>query len=89
VSLQSEKTGKARHFITVGLRDDQLAKVLDKHGVKYSAAVESQFLGDLIFMWIISFAMIFLLRGYLGRKMGGGPFFRLYQRSRFVCGNDL
>ena len=71
LTLTDKKTGKPRHFVTVRLRDDQLAKALDKHGVKYSAAVESHFLSNLLFTWIIPFGIIFLLWGYLGKKMGG------------------
>jgi len=71
LNLMDKKTKKPRHFITVRLRDDQLAKALDKNGVKYSAAVESHFLRNLIFTWIIPFGIIFLLWGYLGKKMGG------------------
>ncbi len=71
LKLTDKKTGKPRHFVTVRLRDDQLAKALDKHGVKYSAAVESHFLSNLLFTWIIPFGIIFLLWGYLGKKMGG------------------
>jgi cell division protease FtsH len=71
LKLTDQRTGKPRHFITVRLHDDQLAKALDKHGVKYSAAVESHFLSNLIFTWIIPFGIIFLLWGYLGKKMGG------------------
>ena len=64
------KTGKPGHFITVPLYNADLAKELEKHGVKYSVAVESHFLTNLLFAWIIPFAVIFLLWGYLGRKMG-------------------
>ncbi|MBW1733995.1 MAG: ATP-dependent zinc metalloprotease FtsH [Deltaproteobacteria bacterium] len=71
LKLMDQKTGKPRRFITVRLRDDQLAKALAEKGVKYSAAVESHFLSNLIFSWIIPFAIIFLLWGYLGKKMGG------------------
>jgi len=71
LNLMDQKTGKPRRFITVRLRDDQLAKALDQQGVKYSAAVESHFLSNLIFTWIIPFGIIFLLWGYFRKKMGG------------------
>ena len=71
LKLMDQKTGKPRHFTTVRLRDSQLAKALDKHGVKYTATVENHFLNNLIFTWIIPFGIIFLLWGYLGKKMGG------------------
>jgi cell division protease FtsH len=71
LKLTDQKSGGKRHFITVRLHDDKLAKALDAHGVKYSVVVQSHFLSDLLFMWIIPFGIIFLLWGYLGKKMGG------------------
>ncbi len=70
LKIVDQKTGKPRRFITVRLRDDQLAKALDQHGVKYRAVVEDHFLRDFIFTWLIPLGIIFLFWGYLGRKMG-------------------
>lgn len=70
LKIVDQKTGKPRRFITIRLRDDQLAKVLDQHGVKYRAVVEDHFLRDFIFTWLIPLGIIFLFWGYLGRKMG-------------------
>ena len=64
------KTGKPGHFITVPLYNSDLAKELEKHGVKYSVAIESHFLSNLLFTWIVPFGLIFLLWHYLGKKMG-------------------
>lgn len=66
----NQKEGKSRHFVTIPLHDAELASALEKHGVKYSVALENHFLRDLLFTWIIPFAIIFLIWGYLGRKMG-------------------
>ncbi len=71
LKLRDQKTGKPRRFITIRLRDAQLVKTLDQYGVKYTATVENNFLSNLIFTWIIPFGIIFLLWGYLGKKMGG------------------
>jgi len=71
LKLMDQKTGKPRRFITIRLRDAQLVKTLDQYGVKYTATVENNFLSNLIFTWIIPFGIIFLLWGYLGKKMGG------------------
>ena len=70
LKLTDKKSGKPRNFITVPLYNPDLARDLEKHGVKYSVAVESHFLRDLLFTWIIPFAVIFLLWGFLSRKMG-------------------
>jgi cell division protease FtsH len=64
------KTGKPSRFITVPLYNADLANELEQHGVKYSVAVESHFLSNLLFTWVIPFAVIFLLWGFLSRKMG-------------------
>ncbi|MBW1767179.1 MAG: ATP-dependent zinc metalloprotease FtsH [Deltaproteobacteria bacterium] len=68
--LTDPKTGKPRRFVTVPFYNADLTKDLKKHGVKYSVAVESDFLPNLLFNWIIPFGMIFLLWGFLSRKMG-------------------
>ena len=68
--LTDEKSGKPRRFVTIPLYNSDLAKDLEKHGVKYSVAVESHFLQNLLFNWVIPFAIIFLLWGFLARKMG-------------------
>jgi len=70
LNLKDEKTGKPRRFVTIPLYNTDLASALEKHGVKFQVALESHFLRDLIFTWIIPFAIIFLLWGYLSRKMG-------------------
>jgi len=70
LKLKDKKTGKPRHFITVPLHDPDLVAALEKHGVKYNVAIESHFLSNLLFSWVIPFAVIFLLWGVLARKMG-------------------
>lgn len=68
--LLDQKTGKPRRFVTVPLYNADLARDLEKHGVKYSVAVESHLLTNLLFTWIIPLVLIFFLWSYLGRKMG-------------------
>ncbi len=70
LKIMDKKTGKPLHFITVPLYNANLAKELDKHGVKYSVVVENHFLSNFLFTWIIPFGLIFLLWFYLGQKMG-------------------
>jgi cell division protease FtsH len=70
LNLKDEKTGKPRRFMTIPLYNTDLASALEKHGVKFKVASESHFLRDLIFTWIIPFGLIFLLWGFLSRKMG-------------------
>ncbi len=70
LKIMDKKTGKPLHFITVPLYNADLEKQLEKHGVKYSVAVENHFLSNLLFTWIIPFGLIFLIWYYLGQKMG-------------------
>ena len=70
LKLIDEKTRKPRRFVTIPFYNADLARELETHGVKYSVAIESHFLSNLFFAWIIPLGMIFLLWGYLGRKMG-------------------
>ncbi len=69
LKLKNKETGKPIHFVTVPLHDAHLANALEKHGVKYSVALENHFLSDLIFTWIIPFGIIFLLWGFLSRRV--------------------
>ena len=64
------KSGKPRYFVTVRLEDPALAKVLDQHNVRYRVAVQHHFFSNLIFGWILPFAFIFALWGFLARRMG-------------------
>lgn len=70
LKIMDKKTGKPLHFITVPLYNANLAQQLERHGVKYSVAVENHFLSNLLFTWIIPFGLIFLIWYYLGQKMG-------------------
>ncbi len=70
LKLMDQKTNKLRRFITVPLYNAELAKDLENHGVKYNVAIESHFLRDLLFAWIIPFAAIFLLWSFFSNKMG-------------------
>ncbi len=91
LKITDKKTDKPRRFITVPLRDPSLANALEKHGVKYSVAVESHFLGNLLFTWIIPFAVIFLIWGYLGRKMGsaGMNFLNIGKNKAHIHADNL
>jgi len=72
LTLTDEKTHKPRLFITVPLWDDELAKSLKKHGVKYSVQQNSNWLGNFIVSWVLPFGLLFLLWGWMGKRMSGG-----------------
>ncbi len=65
------KTGKQRHFITVPLWNNELAEELEKNGVKYTVRQESGWLTNFIFSWVLPFGVIFLLWGWMGKRMAG------------------
>jgi cell division protease FtsH len=70
LKLKDEKTGKPREFITVPLPNNELAQLMEKHGVQYTVRHESHWLGTLL-SWIVPFALLFLVWTWLSRKMSG------------------
>lgn len=70
LKIKDKKTGQPIHFITVPLYNPYLAKELKEHGVQYSVELENDFLGNLIFNWILPFGLIFFLWYYIGQKIG-------------------
>jgi cell division protease FtsH len=76
---QSEKSRSEqiqRQFTVVPLTDPTLLKDLQTHNVTYQGKVESHFFSHLISNWIVPFAILFLVWGWIMRKMGsGGPDF--------------
>ena len=76
-SEKSRQTQIQRQFTVVPLSDPTLLKDLQQHGVTYQGKVESHFFSHLISNWILPFAILFLVWGWIMRKMGkdGGPGF--------------
>jgi len=66
-----------RQFTVVPLNDPTLQEDLQQHGVTYQGKIESHFFSHLIANWIIPFGILFLVWGWIMRKMGkgGGPGF--------------
>lgn len=61
-----------RHFVVTPLSDPRLVETLQKHGVEFLGKVESHFFRNLFSNWILPFGVMFLLWGFLMRRMGGG-----------------
>jgi cell division protease FtsH len=72
---QEAKDQVKRQFIVVRLQDPNLIQDLQAHGVDYRGKIESDWLGHLFTNWIIPFGIMFLIWGWLIRKMGRGPDF--------------
>ncbi len=68
-------THEPRRFYTVPLLNDALAQRLAQHGVKYSVEPGSSGIVAFVLSWIIPFALLFLLWGWMGRRMSGSNAF--------------
>jgi cell division protease FtsH len=62
-----------RHFRVTPLENPALLKRLEQHGVDYRGEIESHFFSNLFWNWIVPFAVLSLLWGFLMRRMGRGP----------------
>jgi cell division protease FtsH len=65
------KTGKPKEFVTLVPQNDEVAKELLEHNVKFTVVYEDNWLRNLLFNWILPFGFIFLLWGWFARRMGG------------------
>ncbi|HFD79183.1 MAG TPA: ATP-dependent metallopeptidase FtsH/Yme1/Tma family protein, partial [Gammaproteobacteria bacterium] len=70
LTLMDEKTGKPRRFITVPLWNNELAEELQKNGVRYSVRESSNWLTNFLFNWVLPFGLLFLLWGWMAKRMG-------------------
>jgi len=85
------QTGQPRHFITVPLWNNELAKELEEKGVKYTVRQSNNWLSNFIFGWVLPFGLLFLLWGWLGRRMGtaGKGFLNIGNRIRIHAEGDV
>ena len=71
-TLKPESPGAPpRPFITVPLWNQELAQTLEKQGVKYTVRYGGNWLGNFIFNWLIPIGILFLIWGWLARRMTG------------------
>jgi len=64
-------TNKPKLFVATIPHNNELAKQLSEHHVKFVATQENHWLRNMIFQWIIPFGLIFLVWGWLSKRMGG------------------
>ena len=64
LKLKDDKTGKPREFVTVPMKDNELAQLLVKHGIQYTVRVQIHWLGSLL-SWVVPFVLFFLVWGWL------------------------
>ncbi len=71
LTIKDPATGKPKPFVTAVPKDHELAKELSQHKVKYTVVHENNWLGNLLFNWILPFSFIFLLWAWFAKRMGG------------------
>ncbi len=69
---EREKALKRQFFVT-RLEDPKLLEDLQSQGVDYRGRIESDWLRNLFFNWIIPLILLVVVWGYVFRRMGGGP----------------
>jgi cell division protease FtsH len=70
LSETDAKTHDPRTFLTERPEDDALAQSLAQHGVKFSIVHQTHRLSTFLFSWVLPFGALFLLWGWLSKRMG-------------------
>jgi cell division protease FtsH len=70
LTIKDERTSQPRKFITVPLLNMDLATLLEKQGVKYTVRQSSDWLSNFLFNWVLPFGLLFLLWGWMAKRMG-------------------
>ncbi|HHJ13242.1 MAG TPA: ATP-dependent metallopeptidase FtsH/Yme1/Tma family protein [Gammaproteobacteria bacterium] len=71
LTLKDPATQVPRRFVTIPLWDNELAKTLEKHGVKFVVRQSDNWLSRFFFNWVLPFGVLFLLWGWMAQRMGG------------------
>lgn len=64
-------TGQPKRFITVPLWNQELADKLASYGVRYTVRHENNWLSNFLFNWVLPFGVLFLLWGWMAKRMSG------------------
>jgi len=67
------KENRERHFTVTRLEDPELIADLQTAGVEYRGKIESEWFKNFLQNWIIPFGLLFLLWGFVMRRMQHGP----------------
>ncbi len=91
LTLKDPKTQKPRRFITVPLWNTDLAKELEQNGVKYKVRTGTNWLSNFFFNWVLPFGLLFLLWGWMAKRMGsaGKGFLSIGNRIRIHPEGDI
>lgn len=73
VPTEKEGSGEPAQypFLTVPLWDNDLAQNLEAHGVKYVVRQSNTWLSTLLLTWILPLGILFLMWGWMSRRIGG------------------
>jgi cell division protease FtsH len=69
-------------FITVPLWNNDLAKTLEGHGVKYTVRYGNNWLSNFVLNWLLPIGLLVLFWGWMGRRMTGGRGFLNIGKNR-------
>jgi cell division protease FtsH len=61
-----------RSFTVLPLRDDDLLKTLEEHGVSFRAEIESHWLHDFLDNWLLPIGIMIIIWAVIMRRMGQG-----------------
>ncbi|HEB81444.1 MAG TPA: ATP-dependent metallopeptidase FtsH/Yme1/Tma family protein [Gammaproteobacteria bacterium] len=70
LTVIDDKTHQPKRFVTIPLKDTELAKTLEQQGVKYTVRHSSNWLGNFLTNWVLPFGLLFLLWGWMAKRMG-------------------
>ena len=77
-----ESTGAPQKFVTVLLANNELAQLMEAHGVEYTVRHDSNWLGTVL-SWVLPFGLLFLFWSWMGRRMSAaGGFLNVGNRVR-------
>jgi cell division protease FtsH len=71
LTIVDPATHQPRRFVTQKPQDDALAQTLSQHGVKFQVVVQTHWLVNLLLNWVLPFGALFLLWGWMARRVGG------------------
>jgi cell division protease FtsH len=67
------RSGQPLRIITVPLKDSELNRLLEEHKVKVAVKPPgSDWLSNFLFNWVLPFGVLFLIWGWVIRRIGGG-----------------
>lgn len=74
LKVKNEKTGKPRAFVTIPLADNELAQLMEKHGVEYTVRHETHWLSSVL-GWVVPLGLLFLFWSWMGKRISGASGF--------------